>query len=458
MSAADSLRHGRPSLVRSVVAAASSLRLGRRALVIALVVVVAAGLGVLSVLSTEFALIGAVAVLALGVLAIDPLLVVILAVPGSLIMMRVGGALSVADVILAGGMAVTLLLLRGKDTRDLQPLLWAGAAYLAAALPTLVLNPYSENIVEWLHEFVLVIGSMLVGYTIGRFGRAQIAVSLYVIGCLGIAVVASFVAAAMFASGQGFGPVYLPDLHKNAIGGSLAMAIVLLYARPAWFSWRMGWSRAAILLLGVGVVASQSRQAMLGAVAGLIIVSLRRRPDTGRFPRLVWFAALPVVVFVLTMVNDQLTEDNEFNSANQRLDWYAQTIEIWDTSPIFGVGLRWWYTDRFPGAGFQPPNAELEVLSSVGVVGLLGFLVMFAVGFWALWRIDPAYGTVGAAIVVTRFVQAQFDLYWVAGQASFLWIVGAICIGALAHQRDADERAGRLKSPGFAPALTPRRR
>lgn len=412
------------------------LGVGRRALITVAIVVVSAVVGVLSVTHTEYAIIGALAVLAIGLLAVDPVLVAVVAFPSSLIMQRVGGALSVADVVLAGATVVAVILLRGKDLRDLSPLIWAGTAYLAAALPTVVLNPYSANIVEWFHELVLVIGSMYVGYAIGRFGRSQLAVSLYIIACIGLAIAAMAVGAVMFVTEGAFGPVYLPDYQKNTLGAALAMAVVLLYARSSLFTWPTQWSRLAIVILCGGVFASQSRQAMIGALAGAVVISLRKRPQTGRRPRLVWIAAIPVLIFVLTMVNDQLEEDNQFNSANQRLDWYAATFAIWKTSPVFGVGLRWWYTDRFPGGNFQPPNAELEVLSSVGVVGLVGFLAMFVIGFWAMWRIDPAYGTVGAAVIMTRFVQAQFDLYWAAGQASFLWLVAGMCMGAAALSRE----------------------
>lgn len=415
--------------------------------------VVAAVIGVASAVGSEYAILIALGVLALALAAIQPVFLIALAVPASLMMARVGGALSVSDVVLAAATVLALVVMRGRDKALLRPLIWAGVAYLAAALPTTVLHPYSANIVEWAHELVLVLGSMIVGFAIGRSGRAHLAAALYVLACVVLAIVATGTGLIMLATQGSFGPVYLPDLHKNLIGGAMAVAIVILYARPVWFQWPWGWTWIAMAVCGVGLLASQSRQGMVGAVAGLIVVSLRRRPETGKFPKLPWLAAIPVTIAVLTLVDDQLAEDNQFNSAYQRLDWYAQTLDIWRESPIFGVGLRWWYTDRF-NAFFQPPNAELEVLSSVGVVGLIGFLAMFLIGVIALWRIDPAYGTVGVAVVVARFVQAQFDLYWVAGQASLLWIIAGMCVGALALERASP----RDEQPVTAPSLEPRKR
>lgn len=398
------------------------------------VIVVAACIGIVSARSTEYAILAAFAVLAVGIIVTEPLLLVAMAVPATLLLTRVGGILSVSDVVLALAMAVSIFLIRPQGLRSLQPLMWAGITYLAAALPTIILNPYAANIVEWAHEVVLVLGSMVVGYTVARQGRAQFVVGLYVYACAVLAVIASFTGAAMLATEGTFGPVYLPDLHKNTIGGMLGVAIVIVYGRPAWF--RLPIRRAWILMgiLAVGVLASQSRQAMIGTLVGLLVVSLRRSPETGKFPKLVWLAAAPVLFLVVTMVNEQLASGDQFNSTYQRLDWYAQTLTIWATSPVFGVGLRWWYTDRF-SAAFQPPNAEFEALSSVGVVGLVGFLLMFLVALWLLWRLDPAYGTVGAAVVLTRFTQAQFDLYWVAGQAALLWIIAGICYGAVEYNR-----------------------
>lgn len=419
-----------------------SLWLKSHLLTVVAAVVVALAVGVASARVHDVALLVALGVLAVGVVATDPMLLVSFAVPAVLLMARAGGVLSVSDVVLAGSTVVAMFLLRGHNMRSMAPLVWGGMAYLAAALPTTILNPYSQNIVEWVHELVLVLGSLAVGYAIGRFGRARLAIGMYVIGCVGIAVAAVVVGFVMLAHHKGFGPAYLPQLDKNLIGSVLAAAIIIVYARPAWFSLSGVWSWTAMLVCAGGLFASESRQAMIGLAAGLLVIAVRRRPDTGRFPRLPWLAAIPIIIAVWGMVDSQLESDNQFNSAYQRLSWYAESYTIWKKSPVFGVGLRWWYTNRF-GAGFQPPNAEYEALTTVGVVGMLGFFTMFIVALVALWRLDPWYGTVGVAIVFSKLVAAQFDLYWVAGQASFLWLIAGICYGALRADKE------RMRSEGI---------
>jgi hypothetical protein len=247
-----------------------------------------------------------------------------------------------------------------------------------------------------------------------------------------------------------FEPVYLGDLHKNTTGGMLAVAAVIAAARPVWLGWSRRWAYTAVALCSIGIFAAQSRQGLVAAVVGLLIINLRPRVRGGRRGKLIWLVAVPVVIFVIGEVNTELASGNQFNSAYQRLTWFAQSVSIWEKSPVFGVGLRWWYTDRF-GVNFQPPNAEFELLTTAGIVGLLGFFAMFLAAAWMLAKIDPVYGTVGLAVIATRFTQAQFDLYWVAGQASLLWIVAGICFGVLARDRALGvERGEQLMPPGAA--------
>jgi hypothetical protein len=417
------------------------------------VAAVAVGLGLAAAGLGPWSLAGAAVILLIGLAAVDLALIPVLAMPATLATMRAGGVLSFADLVLAAASVAALIKLRGRGGVALQPLIWAGLAYLVVILPTLILNRFSANYIEWAHELFLVIGSLVVGFVIAREGRAKAAFGLYGLACSAIGVAAGVIALQSFASTGAFQAVYLGDLHKNTIGGMLAAALVIAYARPRWLDWPGWFSNLVLLCSGIGVAASQSRQGMVGALVGVFIVSLRS-PAIGRWARrAIWAAGVPIVFLVWQQVSSQLASGNQFNSAYQRLAWYAQSIDVWHSSPIFGVGLRWWYTSTF-GVSFQPPNAELEVLTCVGVVGLLGFFAMFAGSSWVLLRIDPMYGTVGAAVVLARFTQAQFDLYWVAGQASLLWIVAGACIGAMV--RDAAERP-ELALAAPAPAPLPSR-
>ncbi|MGH1561902.1 O-antigen ligase family protein [Mumia sp. DW29H23] len=399
-----------------------------------LLALVAGVVGVLVVDNRPYAILVAVTVLALGAAAIDLGIVCAIAVPASLVMLRVGGFLSVADVVLAGATVVAMVLMSAREAQPMQPLVWLAVLYQAMLVPTLILNPYTANYVEWVHEAVLIIGSLMVGWVVGRRGAARLALNIYQLVCCGIGIAAVVAAFAIFARTGEFGAVYLPYMHKNFIGNALAFSFVIAYARPVWIGWSRSTAVTMMAISAAGIAASQARQAIIATVIGAAVVNLRPRVQSGTRSRLIWFAAIPAVVFVVNAVNAQLQSGNEWNSANQRIIWFRQSIDIWQESPIFGVGLRWWYTDRF-NANFQPPNAEFEMLTSGGVVGLLGFLVLFLGATWVLARMDPIYGTVALAVVITRFTQGQFDLYWVAGQSSFLWIVAGIAYGVQARDK-----------------------
>lgn len=394
---------------------------------IAAIGVLGAVAGILAVAAPDLALPVALVGLLAAIAFIDLTLVPVLAVPATMIMNRVG-PMSVSDFVLGGATVVALLMIRGKGAITMQPLVWTGAAYIGLTAPQLILNSYAANVIEWGHEIVLVLGSMVVGFVVGREGRARLALSTYALIGVGIAVATMVTAVA-----NGFGPVYLGMLHKNSIGGILLVAALIVFANPPWLGWKQHWAYTAFLLCGVGMLAAQSRQALIGTGIGVLIIGLRPRFHNGKRSRLIWFMLIPVAVFVITEVREQLAAGDQFNSSAQRLTWYEDSIKVWLMSPLFGVGHRWWVTGHTGYSGFQPPNAELEVLTTVGIIGLIGFLAMFGGAIWLLARMNPVYGTIGLAIVVARLAQTQFDLYWVAGQSSILWIVAGICYGVQAR-------------------------
>lgn len=398
-----------------------------------------AGVGVVSAQGATWAVFLGLAALLAAVFVLDLSLVPVIAVPATMVMDRVG-PMSISDFVLGGATMIALLLLRGKGALSMQPLLWTGAVYISLTAPQLILNPYLGNVIEWAHELVLVLGSMVVGFVIGRDGFARLALSAYALIACGIAATAVVV-----AFQQGFAPVYLGMLHKNAIGGILMVAALITFANPPWLRWRPAWGYLAFGLCGIGILAAQSRQAIIGLLVGVIIIGVRPRHHNGKRSRWIWLALIPAAYFVYLEVSAQLTDGSPFNSSAQRLIWYEDSIAVWKLSPLFGVGHRWWITGYTGFSGFQPPNAELEVLTTVGIVGLFGFLVMFGAAMWLTARMAPAYGTLALAVIVARLVQGQFDLYWVAGQSSILWIIAGICYGV--RERDRAEELVRVPHP-----------
>ncbi len=374
----------------------------------------------------------ALAVLAAGLTAVQPGLIPLAVLPLLLVVLRVGGGgvdLSVSDVALAAAAVPAVLLARRPFPPGLRAVLWASAAYQFATLITVVNNPYAANAVEWAHAWLLVAGSVVVGWAVGSNGHGRLGVRLLVASIAVLAVVTVVEGTLRVARGD-LSPVY-PSfpyaMHKNFAGTVLAMGVVIVYSRPAWagLGRRLAWVLMALMLFGV--LFTQSRQAILGLTAAIFVLVFRSRSDRRR-SKLTLLLAAPLVLFVSGLVQDQVRSDNQFNSVFQRLTWFQDSVAIWAQDPWFGVGLRWWYTDRFP-VTFQPPNAEIEVLTSAGVVGLAAFILLTVVALRVAWRLDPTYGSLAVAVLVARVVQSQLDLYWTAVQASVPFVVLGLCIG-----------------------------
>lgn len=400
------------------------------------------GLGVTLPQHATVALVAAVGIFLVGATAFAPMAVPVLAMPLLVVVQRVGGGglLSLSDFTLFAAFWVCVVLGHRPFSRPMRTLLWVSLAYQLATLFTVVAHPDRTDVVEWFHAWLLVSGAIVVGWSLGRRGLAPAALTLLATACGAIAVLALVTWVQKVSHGD-TGPVYLEvpfGMHKNFIGTTLAFTAVVAYARPPWLRWPRPVAWGMFLLLCGGVAVSQSRQAYVGLAVSVLVILLRRSAGVRHS---VWIL-LPIVVAlvaVATLLRGQLQQGDPFNSTYQRLTWFQQAIAVWSTSPVVGVGLRWWNTGRFPYA-FQPPNAEFEVLSSAGVVGLVGFAVLVVGSLVVLWRLRPDYGTLGFAVLLTRFVQGQLDLFWVAVAVSVPYLIAGICLGA-ADLADAQEAA-----------------
>lgn len=380
-------------------------------------------------------------VMAAALTARVPLAVALMAMPALFVSMRagLGGAdLSVSDVALAGAFGTAILLGHHGYSRPLRSMLWLNLGYQFATLFTVIVNPFAANTVEWFHAWMLVSGALIVGWAVGRGGYARTALLLMVGAACTIAVGTVVAGLVQFAQGE-IRPVYPSwpfGMHKNFAGTVMAFAAVIAYANPAWMSWSRRWAGTAFWLLCVAIALTQSRQALVGLIVAILVIALRRSGGGNSHSRFVLVLLLPALWLVVTMVVDQIADDNEFNSAHTRLEWLRAMFGYWKEAPIFGHGLRYWGEGGW--ADFQPPQAEVEVVVSTGLVGLIAFIVMWVGVLVVLWRVDPVYGTLAFAVVLSRIVQAQFDLFWVAAQVSIPFVIAGICLGIQA--RVADER------------------
>jgi hypothetical protein len=377
-------------------------------------------------------------ILLLGVIVTDVRLFPLLSIPLTLVVRRVGSGsgLSTSDFVLFLGTLCALPLVRLRHAPELRRLLWILCFYQATTVLTLIYNPYKANFIEWVHEAMLVGGSLIVGWVVAESGRTKIAVSLYLFGACIIAVWAF-----IYSASHHFHAASLPwGMDKNYIGDMLAFAVVLAYARPAWIGWRSPrWTRAAILICLLGILGSEAKQAMISCAAGIAFMVIRDR-DLRRRSKLILVALIPLLIIAYETVSHEVVSSNRYNSVYQRLSWFGDSIEIWHYSPLVGVGLRWFYTDRFP-ITFQPPNGVLEMLTSAGVIGLMGFVVLLVGSLVVLRTLPRHVGTIALAVLIVRFIQGELDLFWVGAQGSLPWMIAGLALGALAREQADSTRA-----------------
>lgn len=373
------------------------------------------------------------AILALGITAAEPAAIPLLAMPLLLVVYRVGGGgldLSVSDLALAAATMVALIFAPRPFSPAMRNLLWLSALYQFATLFTVIANPYRANVVEWFHAWMLISGALIVGWTIGRSGRAGAGLTLFLLTGTLLALLTLSQGLLQFAAGD-FTPVYLSwpfGMHKNFVGNVLAFVLVASFARPSWMGWGQLPAQIVFWLSAVALLLTQSRQAIVAAGVAILIVAFRRG-ELQRRSRAILLAVIPAFALVSVLVRDQVDSGNEFNSVFQRLSWYDESLAAWAQSPWVGNGLRYWI-QGIPGLQFQPPNVFLEVLASAGVIGLLAFSTLLCGALWLMWRVEPQFGTLAFAVVLTRVLQTQFDLFWVAVQVSVPFVIAGICLGA----------------------------
>jgi hypothetical protein len=430
--------------------------LGTNAVTAAGILVCGTMLALLISHDAKYAILAGLGVLAVGVYAVAPLAVVAFAIPATLLVARVGTAtssLSVSDLVLAVSSLAALPFLHVRESPTMKRLLGLLVVYQAALLLTVVDNPYRADVVEWFHELFLVGGSLIVGWVVARHGHAKTALSVFLTGATIIAVWACAAAVK-----HHFQPVSLPlGMQKNFIGVMLMFAVLVAFLNPDWVGWHGRWHRVAMYLCVLGILAAQSRQAMIGCALGVLVAAVRTRrmSQVSRRSKILILGTIPLVVIAYVTISREFASSNRFNSVHQRQAWFQQSLQVWHASPWLGVGLRWWYTSRFPFS-FQPPNGELEMLSSAGIVGLAAFLLLFGRSLVVLWHVPIRFGTLAFTALLMRFVEGQFDIFWVGATSAIPWILVGLSLGALAlwksHETsDRVEASARMSHASWPP-------
>ncbi len=242
--------------------------------------------------------------------------------------------------------------------------------------------------------------------------------------------------------------------HPNELGGFLIVLLPFVIA-GGLLARRGRWAFAVAAALGIyGVYASFSR----GALVGLVLVPfffLRGR-------RVLVLAPVLALLLALTapgLVGERFATLTESGSeVATRVDFWRTAAEIWQQSPVLGVGLgrfpEAYAESRLPGRGFlpgtlsePPPHAHNVLLQTAATEGLVGLVVLIAILAAAMAaalalrrdvdRSTSIFGSAALAFLAAFLIHNQFDVTLLEGTGIYVWAVLGLVAGARMHaQRD----------------------
>lgn len=358
-----------------------------------------------------------------------PLLAVLPAAYGS---WRLGPAsidMSVADVALVVGALVALPFVPWRAPRV--RLAFAGlVAYEAILAIAVIAHPTTRAMLEWGHRILLVAGALAVGAALAQLDRVGRAIRWYLVAS---AVVAA--GACQLSLANGFAPAYPFGIHKNSAGLLLTAAFLITIVAPRLAAVPAALATPLRLLLLAGVLASQSRGAMVAAIAGMAALQMRGR-TTRRAAPLALAAVLAmgaVVALVSESESDRIRRDPSaarHTGLRSRQATNSASLAIWSSDPVFGAGLRY-FKDPARGVG-EPHNVVIVTLAESGLVGMGALTVLLGAAWAALRRVATEEAAMARVIFGVRVLAALFDIFWVAGRGSFAWVLVGLAIGASA--------------------------
>jgi hypothetical protein len=410
------------------------------------VVVMAAAVGVAAAGHAVIGLAVAGAVLAVGIFVADPMLLVVLALPGSLLIQRVGGSstnLSTADLLVFVGAVVALFHVRWRDAYYLRQFLMGVAWFQAVLILVVLAHPFRDNIIEWFHRWSYVGGSVLVGWVIATNGRTRQALRLFLAGSSILALITMEHAVTLH-----FQPAQWGVYQKNGIGAIMWIAVFVAQINPPWAGISRTEARINKYLCIGGLLASQSRQSIILLILA-VALSVFLNPELRRRSRLIMLAAIPVGVVLYFSFSINAKNNPQFNSVSQRVDQLSAALHVWHLSPLLGEGMRFYNLPQFL-AVTAPPNVFIDNLASTGIIGSLAFLFLVFITMRTMFRLPYAFGTLGLVVLLGHYIDGLFDIFWIGASSIGPFILAGISIGItdLNRRLEGPAPAGRLSSVG----------
>ena len=342
-------------------------------------------------------------------------------------------------------LALPIFILQHKRL-SIGPLVWPVVAYLGVCAASGFLNWHGKDSLVSFIQMLLYMIVIVMVFASMTPKPEDVRLALF-----GVLPIALFMAALIIITRQ----QYILNMHKNGIGGSLSVA--LLVALELWFNLRAGWRKwamvAVMIVIAAGLTLTLSRGAWLGAICGAFVLTAMRRQWLlmGRAALLM----LPVLWLAWgALPQEQREYASSFNSKRYNIEARYQSVEIaaryWRKNYLLGdgVGLRKQY---------DATNLIWMVLAETGILGVLTWGAVHIAFYRMVWqtqakiaRDDPLYSLVaiGGALVTARLMHGMVDHYWSRGPTMMAWAAAGMALGAyfaVQHQRAIGFNSPRFK-------------
>lgn len=344
-----------------------------------------------------------------------------------------GGLLiSASDVLLSlgfGGVVLAAMSGTGFTGRRLSPIVPAVVLYFFAVTIVWANLPTVDGVVTIVQRLELIVAALVVGAFLAHQEMLDRALSLYV-AAAGILAVAAVVV--VFVLGQE--PETYLGVQKNPAGQAIANALIIVI-----FNHRTAARVPMGLVLAVGLIAAQSRGAILATVIAMGIAAAIAASDR----RLRSLAVIPIVAAVFYAGYSALPSAQQErlvritpggDVATETRENYADDAVVKIRSaPVLGTGLGLYESgDRLDQTyTIDPHNVLLLELAEGGIVLGGGFVVLSLSSAWVLVRrrLEHPIVIVALAVQVSTVIHGLVDVYWVRGTP----VIGWLLVGAALH-------------------------
>ncbi len=366
---------------------------------------------------------------------------------------------SLVDILAALLFIVLLSSLPGRNSLRMGPIAAPLLLYLGISCASSLAN--WEGFTTAVSLARMVMATLVAILIFANFSTAlRLAHRGFLVFLMALNVLALFTMAA-FAQGGIEASMYTLGINKNALGPTFGCGIITCLGYL--LTERAQGRRKTFLFLSlglstIGIFLSLSRGAWVAtAVAFLLLLVMVKNK------RAFWGSLLvmvPLVAILWQMLPQETAEyatdvSSSSYTIKTRLQTINEVLEAFRSSPLMGVGIG-------IRKEADPHNVLILTLGESGLVGLAGFIGMFAGGFYTLFLAakktkndlpNKQIVFIGASVLLLSLVHGCMDVYWRRGVGFLGWA----CVG-LAVQILLSARAPAAASPMAVPVENMRSR